>query len=203
MTMKLRFSPTSPYVRKVLVVAHEAGLIDRVKIVPTLVANPDADFYRVNPLGRIPALELEGGETLYDSPVICEYLDSLHDGVKLFPPAGGARWTALRRQALADGVLDAAVLRRAESLRPPERRFADWDAKHQGAVIRALDALEQEADGFGSAVTIGQVTVGCALGYLDFRFAAENWRDDRPALADWYDGFSARRSMAATEPRDP
>ncbi|MEK7820711.1 MAG: glutathione S-transferase N-terminal domain-containing protein, partial [Pseudomonadota bacterium] len=115
--MKLRFSPTSPYVRKVCVVALETGLFARLDLAPTNVWAADTDIGRDNPLGKVPALATDGGEVLFDSPVICEYLDSLHDGAKLFPAAGGARWTALRRQALADGILDASVLRFLENRR--------------------------------------------------------------------------------------
>ena len=100
--MKLRYSPASPHVRKVAVVAHETGLIDRLEIVPTNVWASDTDIGRDNPLGKVPALTTDGGEVLFDSPVICEYLDSLHDGAKLYPPSGGARWTALRRLKVED-----------------------------------------------------------------------------------------------------
>src|SRR5215813_1681367 len=101
--MKLRYSPASPYVRKCLALAHEAGLAGRIERVPTVTADPASGLAKDNPLGKVPALVLEDGQAIFDSPVICEYLDSLHDGPKLFPPAGAARWTALRHQALADG----------------------------------------------------------------------------------------------------
>ncbi|MEO5338677.1 MAG: glutathione S-transferase N-terminal domain-containing protein [Magnetospirillum sp. WYHS-4] len=196
--MKLRHSPTSPFVRKVLVTAIETGLRGRIEIVPADVWSAGTDIVEDNPLGKVPALVLDGGETLYDSPVICEYLDSLHDGAKLFPPAGGARWTALRRQALADGLTDAAVLRRLEIKRPPELRSAAWIDRQAAAMGRALDALDDEADRLGQGPTIGHVAIACALGYLDLRFDADGWRRTRPALADWYDVFSQRRSMTAT-----
>src|SRR5262245_57489544 len=129
--MKLRFSPASPYVRKCLVLAHEVGIAGRLEIVPTVTADPASGLAKDNPLGKIPALILDNGETLFDSPVICEYLDSLHDGAKLVPSSGTARWTALRRQALADGLLDAALLRRYESLRPANEQSPAWDAKQK------------------------------------------------------------------------
>ena len=140
---------------------------------------------------------------LYDSRVICEYLDGLHDGPPMFPPAGPARWTALRRQAEGDGMLDAAILARYETfVRPEARRFDDWTANQKLKVGRALDALETEAASLGDAVDIGTITIGCALGYLDFRFADDGWRNGRPGLAAWYETFGARPSMAATVPRE-
>ena len=201
--MKLRYSPASPYVRKVTVVAHETGLIDRIEIVPTNVWASDTDIGRDNPLGKVPALTTDGGEVLFDSPVICEYLDSIHDGAKLYPPSGGARWTALRRMALADGILDAGVLRRLESLRKEPERSPAWIERQRTAVERGLDALEEEASALGAGVTIGHVAIGCALGWFDFRFPADNWRHRRPALAAWYATFAARPSMIRTVPKEP
>ncbi len=200
--MKLRFSPISPYVRKVCVVAHETGLFGRLDLVPTNVWASDTDIGRDNPLGKVPALATDGGEVLYDSPVICEYLDSLHDGARLFPPAGGARWTALRRQALGDGILDAAVLRLLESKRKDTERSASWLERHRTAIERALDALEDEVADFGRAITIGHVAIACALGYLDFRFPADNWRHRRPALTRWHGEFAQRPSMTRTVPKE-
>ena len=139
----------------------------------------------------------------YDSAVICEFLDTQHDGLKLFPPPGGARWTALRRQGLADGVLDAGIARRLEALRPEKERSASWSAKQAAVVDRGLDALEEEAVGLDGPLTIGQIAIGCALGWLQFRFPDDHWRDGRPALAGWYEVFSARRSMRETEPKIP
>ncbi len=200
--MKLRFSPTSPYVRKVCVVALETGLFARLELAPTNVWAADTDIGRDNPLGKVPALATDGGEVLFDSPVICEYLDSLHDGVKLFPAAGGARWTALRRQALGDGMLDASVLRLLESRRKETERSSAWLDRQRTAVERALDALEDEAADLGHGVTIGHIAIGCALGYIDFRFAADNWRHRRPALTGWYEEFARRPSMMRTVPKD-
>jgi glutathione S-transferase len=206
MTMKLRFSPASPYVRKCLVLAHEAGLADRIQPVPTATHDPASGLAKDNPLGKIPALVAKDGQVLFDSPVICEYLDGLHRRPKLFPARGKARWTALRRQAMADGILDASLLRRYESLRPEGERSATWDDKQKGVVARALDALEKEAGDLGKPtakrITIGHIAIGCALGYLDFRFAADEWRKGRPKLARWFEGFSRRPAMAATVPKD-
>ena len=201
--MKLRYSPTSPYVRKVTVTAQETGLQARIERVPTVTSDPGSGLAKDNPLGKVPTLILDDGERLYDSPVICEYLDSLHGGAKIVPPAGPERWVALRRQALADGILDAAVLRLMETRRPAHEQSPAWIAKQKGVVDRCLDALEAEIGRFGDGLTIGHIAVGVALGYLDFRFATENWRDRRPALARWYEAFARRPSMVASAPREP
>ena len=203
--MKLRYSPASPYVRKCMVLAHETGLAGRLEIVPTVTADPKSGLAEDNPLGKIPALITGEGDTLFDSPVVCEYLDSLHGGAKLFPASGKARWTALRRQALADGLLDAALLRRYESMRPANEQSPAWDAKQKATIGRALDVLEAEAERLGDPagpVDIGLIAIGCALGYLDFRFAKDEWRSGRPKLARWFEGFAKRPSMAATTPKD-
>lgn len=195
--MQLRYSTTSPFARKVRAAAYECGLAERIRLILSNPWAPGSPVAADNPLGKIPVLITDEGAYLYDSRVICEYLDALAGGV-LFPAAGAVRWTALRRQALADGIADAAVLRRLESLRPDGERSDAWLARQQAAVARALDVLEGEVGDFGQAPTIGTIAIACALGYLDFRFAADDWRRARPALAAWYAGFAARPSMAAT-----
>ena len=205
--MKLRYSPTSPYVRKVMVVAIETGSADQIELIPTNVWSADTDISDHNPLGKVPALLNADGLVLYDSPVVCEYLDSLHDGPKFFPEPGPERWQALVRQALGDGILDAAVLRFLEAKRVPGEKSDAWIGRQKVSKDRALDELEENADFMGGAdkgpINIGHVAIGCALGYLDFRFPEDNWRAQRPALADWFDAFSARRSMLNTVPADP
>lgn len=203
--MKLCYSATSPYVRKVVVLAQETGLDGRVERVTTAAhpVNRNMDLVRMNPLGKVPALILDDGTALFDSPVICEYLDSQHGGAKMFPAPGPARWTALRRQALADGILDAAILLRYEQvLRAEAQRSADWTKGQTAKVTTALDELEGEADKLGSTVDIGTITIGCALGYLDFRFADMGWRNGRPKLAAWYETFAKRPSMSSTVPKE-
>ncbi len=199
--MKLRYSPTSPFVRKVMVFAHETGLADRIEIDPVISRGPGTGPTDDNPLGKIPALITDGGEALYDSRVICEYLDGLHDGLKLFPQAGGERFQALRLQALADGIMDAVVLRIYENLRPESLRSTDWDTIQKAKLESGLDALEEQVDSFGEPLTIGLLAVGCVLGYLDFRFDDDSWRTARPALADWYEAVADRPSMIATVPK--
>ena len=201
--MKLRYSPASPYVRKVMVLALETGLAGKLEKIPTTVSptKPSPDVAKDNPLIKVPALVLDDGQTLFDSPVICEYLDSLHGGAKLFPASGPARWTALRRQALGDGILDAAILTRYEGIRPDGFKWPDWIEGQMTKVRTALAELEREADKLGGTVDIGTITIGCALGYLDFRFASEDWRAKHPKLAAWYASFAARPSMKETVPQ--
>lgn len=202
--MKLRYSPTSPYVRKVTATAIETGLEGKIERVPTVTSDPASGLARDNPLGKVPALILDDGTVIFDSPVICEYLDGLHGGAKLVP-SGPARWTALRREALADGVLDAAVLRLLEGRRPEGERSPAWTLKQKTVIGRALDAFEAEAGALAAAggpATIGEIAVGIALGYLDFRFKDDDWRAGRPRLARWYEEFSKRKSMRETVPRD-
>lgn len=200
--MKLRYSPLSPFVRKVTVTLIETGLEDKVERIPTDVWDPETDIAKDNPLGKIPALITDDGKVLYDSPVICEYLDGLHDGDKLFPASGQTRWQALRLQALGDGMSEAGVLRLLETRRPEEMQYEKWMARQTATVLRAMDALESETDGLEGPLTIGQVAVGCSLGWLDFRFPDLGWRQDHPGLAEWFEGFSERPSMTATGPKE-
>ncbi|HZS81241.1 MAG TPA: glutathione S-transferase [Stellaceae bacterium] len=200
--MKLRYSPASPFVRKVMIVALETGLAGRIEKLPTTVVpvKLNDDVKAENPLVKIPALVTDEGETLYDSPVICEYLDTLHAGSKIFPPPGPARWTALRRQALGDGILDAAILRRYETaVRPQALQWADWIEGQMRKVRGGLDALERET--LDGPFDIGRITIACALGYLDFRYPDEGWRGSRPRLAAWFAGVSQRPSMQETMPQ--
>lgn len=200
--MKLRYSGASPYVRKVMVAAHETGLADRIELAPVSVAptllNPEVAAE--NPLVKVPTLVLADGTSLFDSRVIVEYLDTLHPGRRLFPAEGPARWTALRRQAIGDGLLDAALLIRYENnLRPEPQRWPDWIEGQFRKLRQALAALAAEK--LGTELTIGEITAGCALGYLDFRFPDEDWRMAHPALEDWFAGISERPSFAATLPK--
>jgi len=198
--MKLRYSTTSPFVRKVVVLALETGLDSRIERIPTSTTDPASGLSRENPLGKVPCLTLDDGSALYDSPVICEYLDGLHGGTKMFPASGTPRWTALRRQALADGMMDASVLRRLESRRPANEQSSAQLQLQRSKVQASLDALENED--LGSGIDIGLISIGCALGYLDFRFATEDWRKTHPKLARWYEGFARRPSMQATVAKD-
>ncbi|MDJ0741370.1 MAG: glutathione S-transferase N-terminal domain-containing protein [Gammaproteobacteria bacterium] len=199
--MLLRHSATSPFVRKVAVLLHETGLIARVSLATVDGwAEPD-ELTADNPLSMVPTLVLDDGSTLYDSPVICDYLDRQHDGPTMIPTDGAARWQVLRDQALADGILDCAVLVFVELGKRPEDKRWDWwlDVKRR-AITRALDLLEREVGRYGGRIDLGTISVAVALGYLDLRGAVGDWRDARPQLAAWYARFAARPSMVATAP---
>lgn len=201
--MKLYYSPTSPYVRKVTVMALETGLDARIErlAAATTPVEQNPDVATANPLAKVPALVIDSGEILFDSRVICEYLDSQHQGAKFFPASGPARWTVLRQQALGDGLLDAALLVRYEGfLRPEDKRWTAWSDGQMKKVRGALAEIDKLAPSFGERVDIGTVTIACALGYLDFRFADMNWRGLCPQAAAWAARFFERPSFTATVP---
>ncbi|MGI4858995.1 MAG: glutathione S-transferase N-terminal domain-containing protein [Janthinobacterium lividum] len=204
--MQLMYSATSPYVRKVMIVAQELGLIERIELLPS-TASPvqlNATLAAVNPLAKVPALTLDDGAVLFDSPVICEYLASLKTGQTIFPESGPARWRALRDQALGDGILDAALLTRYESaVRPEAYRWPEWIAGQMSKVSRALDVLETDAVGYAARADIGVITLACALSYLDFRYADFGWRTGRTQLAAWFETFSQRESIQAVTKMQP
>jgi glutathione S-transferase len=196
--MKLAYSPASPYVRKVMACAIARGLDGRIE--KWAVTTTDPALLPVNPLSKVPSLITDDGVALYDSPVICEYLDSLGDAPKLFPPAGPARWKALRQQALGDGILDATQPRRREVALPQDEGRRAYIELQQGKVSRALGVLEAEADTLGTLTTIGEITIGCALGYLDFRYPHEPWRPGHPKLEAWYARVVKLPPLANTMP---
>lgn len=200
--MKLRYSPTSPYVRKVMITAIETGQESVIERIPTNPWDPETDLPEDNPLGKVPALLVDEGLTLFDSPVICEYLCS-RVGAGLVPREGLDRWRVLRLQALGDGILDAAVLRLLEGKRPETMQNPDWIERQKRTIGRGVDSLEEAVGDWGEALTLGQITAGAALGYLDFRFSGDEWRKGRPALTDWYEAFAQRPSMKQTVPADP
>jgi glutathione S-transferase len=196
--MKLAYSPASPYVRKVTACAIKRGLdkqVERVKIGTT-----DPELLKYNALSKVPTLILDDGACLFDSPVICEYLDSVGSAPKLFPAAGPARWKALTQEALADGILDATQPRRREIALPQDEGRKSYIELQQGKVARALDEFEKQADSLGSLDTIGEITIGCALGYLDFRYANEPWRPGHPKLEAWYAKVAKLAPLAETVP---
>ncbi len=201
--MRLWHNPASPFARKVRIISRETGLAESLEEVSIAVSpvKPHADLARENPLVKIPALSTPQDGTLYDSDVICEYLDSLRGG-KFFPKSGPERWRELRLQALGDGILEASVLMRYENaVRPQELRWGDWIAGQFGKVRGGLDALERECAGWGERFAIGEVTAACVLGYLDFRVPDEKWRATRPGLEKWFEKISQRPSVKATVPQ--
>lgn len=200
--MKLRYASASPFARKVHVTLIETGLDKRVELVPTDPWSDDNDLPKDNPLGKVPTLVDDEGHRVFDSAVICEYLDGMHGGTRLVPVEGKARLTALMLQALGDGILDAAVGLRVETARRPEAlRWPYMVARHRAAVARSLALLERDAGMLTDLATIGEIAVACALGYLDFRFADEPWRGTHPKLAAWFERQLKRPSMIATTPR--
>lgn len=203
--MKLYWSSRSPFVRKVMIFAHECGLAARIECVRTLVSmtKPNTDLLPVNPTGKIPTLLLDDGSVLYDSTVICEYLDSLHKGRLLFPENGPTRWTALRRHALGNNLTDNLMLWRNEMLRPPAQQSPETLAAFELKVRNALAALDDEAAALANdPVSIGHVAIACALGYIDFRFTHLGWRMGKDTghdrIAGWYETFAQRPSMTLT-----
>ena len=196
--MKLAYSPNSPYVRKCVVLAIQRGIDKQMKL--WTVGTTDPALLKVNPLSKVPTLVLDDGTALYDSPVICEYLDSIGDGPKMFPATGPARWKALRQEALGDGILDATQPRRREIALPQDEGRQTYIALQQGKVKAALAVLEAEADSLGMLTTIGEITIACALGYMDFRYPNGPWRPGHPKLEAWYAKVSVMPAMTRTVP---
>lgn len=200
--MKLHWSPKSPYVRKVMICAHELALVERLELTRSVAAmlKPNADLMLDNPLSKIPTLVLANGTALMDSPVICEYLNAVAGGA-LFPQQGDGKWQALRWQALGDGWLDALILWRNERERaaPLPALMDAFDIKNRAM----LTQLDNEALALNDApFSIGHVSVGCALGYLDYRFETVPWRERAPRLATWFEALQARPSFKHTHPAE-
>jgi glutathione S-transferase len=201
--MKLFFTETSPFVRKVRVAAAELGLADRLQL-EFLRPSPltaDPGLSKLNPLSKIPALVLPDGSALYDSAVICDYLDSLTDARPMCPRSGPERFANLRIQALADGTLEACVLVFYETMhRPKELHYQAWlDGQTQKAT-QGLDELERMAKSFGTEPDLGQICAAVTMGWLDFRKPIGDVRANRPALSAWFDQFNQRPSMQSTAP---
>ncbi|MCY1199148.1 putative GST-like protein YibF [compost metagenome] len=203
--MKLFHSPASPFVRKVTVTAIELGLASRIEPLPAAASpvRPDLAVAAHNPSGRVPTLLTDDGMALYDSAVICEYLDVLDGRQRVFPAPGPLRWRALQAQALGDGLLEAALLARYEgTLRPESCRWPAWTEGQLRKVSASLDAAAAHVAGADDAFDIGHITIACALGYLDFRFPALAWRERRTEAAAWFEAVQQRPSMVATQPAD-
>lgn len=201
--MKLWYSPTSPFVRKVIAAAHELGLTDRIEIIEasTSPVNRHAGLAALNPVGKIPAMQLDDGQVIYDSRVICAYLDSLKPG--LVPGFGPQRFRSMTLEALGDAIMDAAVLTRYETaMRPEDLRWKGWIEGQMTKVWAGIDSLEKDwLEFLNGPLTMGHLSAAAALGYLDFRYADAGWRDGRPGLAQWFDAFAKRPSMVNSEPK--
>jgi glutathione S-transferase len=198
--MKLRYSSASPFVRKVLVFAHETGLASQIECVKTDVWADGSDIVKDNPLGKIPALITSDG-TFIGSALCCEYLDSLHGGRRLIPAEMPQRWSVLQRHSLADGIIEAAVAYVVETIRRPEAFiYAGMQERQRAKIVRTLDRIEAMVGQGSGEIDLASITLGCALGYLDFRLANIDWRLACPALASWFAVFDERPSMRATKP---
>jgi glutathione S-transferase len=198
--MKLLFNPASPFARKVRVVAAEKGLLPQLEL---SAVNPWTEPQAVtphNPLGKIPVLVLDSGETLFDSRVICEYLDAAAPPASLLPPAGQERRSVLRRQALADGILDAAVLIVAEQRRPPSQRSEEMLTRYKNVIGRGLTQCEREVGELDGAFNLGAIAVACAVGYVEFRLGPFGVAVEHPKLLEWWAAVRVRSSLRSTKP---
>jgi glutathione S-transferase len=197
--LKLLITETSPYARKCRVLIREQGLTSRIAEEEAMPLDDPAALLAVNPLGKVPALIRDGATALVDSPLICEFIDSLIED-RWIPKSGTARWRVLRFQAIADGILDLAVGRRIELMRPDEKRHDFWIERQENGIRRSIDLLESEADKFAGAFDLGGMAIAVALGYLDFRYPESEWRKGRDRLSAFYDKWSERPSFQSTEP---
>jgi glutathione S-transferase len=199
MSMKLWYSPASPFVRKVMVFAHEVGLADSIAFATGDVWSPNSPITNDNPLGKVPALVTPDG-VFPGSYLCCEYLDSKHGGARLIPSDPRERWPVLQFHAFADGIIEATVASVVEQGRRPKEFVYQGNLDRQkGKIVATLDKLGSMP--LPRGVDIAAITLGCALGYLDFRMPQFAWRDGRASLARWYEPFSERKSMQATLPR--
>jgi len=202
--MELIWAGASPYARKVMIVAHELELADKIKTTDGsgTPVGPNATTTAYNPLGKLPCLVPDDGPAIYDSRTICQYLISQAPDQKLLPE-GGSRWQALTLESLGDGICDAAILIRYETvLRPESLRWNDWLDGQWGKIDRALDVAENQwMAHLAGPFDLGHAAMGCALGYLDFRYEDRDWRASNPKLATWFESFSGRASAVATAPQ--
>jgi glutathione S-transferase len=203
--MKLFFSPASPYVRKVMVVAHEKGVVDKIELLGS-AANPvnrDQTIVAKNPSGKVPTMLLDDGSAIYDSRVICAYVDAQAASPVLVPAEGNERFAVMTLEALADSILDAALLARYEKIMRPEALYwADWHRGQMEKIDSGLDALETTwLSHLEGPLSMGTIAAACTLGYLDFRFPDKDWRSAHPGIAAWFKTVSERPSMKATMPK--
>lgn len=198
--MKLYFAPTSPYVRMVRVAALEKGVDGRIELVDARAEGNDTE--NRNPLNKVPTLVTDGGETLIESSLICQYVDSLGDGPELYPRDPDSRRRVLQQEALIHGVLDAAVLRRMETRREEGKQSPWWDERQKRKIALGLARLEADIESLTGAPTITPITLGCALAFMDRILPDTDWRADHPKLAAWFESYKATPNMAATAPKE-
>lgn len=199
--MKLYHAAASPFARKVRVLVREKGLLGRVEEINLSPLADPPELHAANPLGKVPALVLADSTVLFDSPVICEYLDTISGSPRLLPKEGERRWQLLRVQALADGIMDAAVALVYESRRPEAQRSPDWDRRWRACIHRALVAMSGNASVLAGPLHLGSIAIACALGYLDFRLPDIDWRGRHRKLVEIYTTLSATPAMQETQPQ--
>ena len=199
--MKLHYSPASPFARKAWVTAIECGFGDKLELAATNPHESTPELVKANPFSKVPALELDNGEVIVESLLICEYLDDMAGGGVVFPKDRAKRFAMLRRHALGNGLMEVSVLRRVESLRAKEADREKNMARQATIGKRVLDRLEADAATLGDTLDLGNLSIAIALDYLDFRFASDAWREGRPALAAWHERYSKRESLKATMPK--
>ena len=199
--MKLHYSPASPFARKAWVTAIECGFGDKLELAATNPHDSTPELVKANPFSKVPALELDDGEVIVESLLICEYLDDMAGGGVVFPKDRAKRLAMLRRHALGNGLMEVAVLRRVESLRAKEADREKNMARQAAIAERVLDRLEADAARLDDTLDLGNVSIAIALDYLDFRFRDDAWREGRPALAAWHERYSKRESLKATAPK--
>ena len=202
-TMRLYASPTSPFVRKVIVTAHEGGLRDRIDVLARTISplTMNDEVNALNPIGKIPVLATDDGQTILDSKFICEFLDSQMDADRKMLPRGRSRWNVLSLQSLGDGIMESGVLLRFDvTLKPAQYRWDGWHEAQLLKITRTIDYLETHVVDFADQVDVGVISVACALAYLDFRFHGSiEWRTGHPHLTAWFERFEQRESMVASE----
>jgi len=202
--MKLFYSPASPFARKVHITLIELGMADSVelRLTPVLPGKPIDEYVKTqNPLGKIPALQIDTGETLFDSTIICEYLDSLSSSKKLLPAGGIERYQTLTQQTLAQGICESTVSIRYETfLRPEDKQWDVWIEDQWNKVDRALNWFNSHPENWQGDIDLAQISLGCALGYLDFRAPDHDWRRDNSVLEQWFETFAQGTSFQATLP---
>ncbi|PCH81337.1 MAG: glutathione S-transferase [Hyphomicrobiales bacterium] len=198
--MKLYYAPTSPYARKVRIVILERHLADKIELILTNPFDSDLSLVSANPLSKVPALVCFDGEVIYDSPVICAYLDHLGRDPEMVPTHGAERWHVLTREALTDGIMDAAFSITIEKRRPKVEQSSNWIGRWRESIDRGLAMVSTDLEKFGEKLTIAHIGLGCALGYLDLRHPDIEWRKTHSNIGIWYSEFSQRPSMMKTHP---
>lgn len=197
--MKLYYQTHSPYARKVLIFAHEIGIASQLEVMhhETSPLKKNTHVYSMNPLGKVPVLVLPPGTALFDSSVICDYLDTLHNGKRLIPTEGEARWRALKLQAMAQDMADIGISARWENTRrPAELRYPALSAGYSEKLVECYNWLERELH-VDTGVDIGHIALASTLSWLEFRGLA-GFRTERPRLTAWFDEFCQRPSMKST-----